>query len=124
MNLPARLPALALVAAFAAAIVGALLAIGGIGTMVAVLSSSQPASQIATAGVLLATGAIDILSSVGIRRRRPHVINLSGAATAGLLAFLAVALHDFGEIFWLNVALLLLLVALRRRTAFGSALAV
>src|SRR6185436_6495044 len=113
MELPARSAPLGLIAACSTAFVGVLLAIGGVGLAVAVLSTAQPRLQTMTGSVLLLVGGIDLVASLGIRRRRAGAMYLCGAATLGLLGYLAVALHDFGEIFWLNVALLLLLAALR-----------
>ena len=91
------------------------MALGGAALLVAILTTEQPALQLVTACVLLVAGAADLRSSFGIRRQQLHFIFLSAGATVILLAYLGGVLRDFGDVFWLNVALLLLILVLGHR---------
>jgi len=91
------------------------MALGGAALLVAILTTEQPALQLVTACVLLVAGAADLRSSFGIRRQQSHFIFMSASATVILLAYLGGVLRDFGDVFWLNVALLLLILVLGHR---------
>lgn len=106
---------LAVITGVSAATVGFLMALGGVALLVAILTTEQPTLQLVTACVLLVAGAADLRSSFGIRRQQSHFIFLSASATVILLAYLGGVLRDFGDIFWLNVALLLLILVLGHR---------
>ena len=106
---------LAVITGVSSATVGVLMALGGAALVVAILTTEQPTLQLVTACVLLVAGAADLRSSFGIRRQQSYFIFLSASATVILLAYLGGVLRDFGEIFWLNVALLLLILFLGHR---------
>jgi uncharacterized membrane protein HdeD (DUF308 family) len=108
---------LAVITGVSAATVGVLMTLGGVALLVAILTTEQPTLQLVTACVLLVAGAADLRSSFGIRRHQSHFICLSASATVILLAYLGGVLRDFGDVFWLNAALLILILILGHRTS-------
>jgi peptidoglycan/LPS O-acetylase OafA/YrhL len=108
-------PSLPSVAAIVAASLGLLAGVGGVGLILASVSTGQPPLQIVTACVLLIAGVVNVAASRSIRHRRERSILLSAVVTAGLISFSAGVLHDFGEFFWIHAAYLLLLGALYRQ---------
>jgi hypothetical protein len=107
---------LAAFAAAAGAALGVLMSIGGLALALAVLSTPQPGLQGTTAVVLIASGIVNLWSSVGIWRAQPRALVRSAGATMALMIYLAGALRDFGEPFWAHLVYLLLLFAVRYQT--------
>jgi len=107
---------LARLIAAAGVVLGALMTIGGLGLVVALLSSAQPSSQVATAAVLLGAGVVILVNSRRILNQDSAAMRLAALATAIFLAYSGVALRDFGELFWGAVAFLLALLIWRPGT--------
>jgi hypothetical protein len=118
-----RRPLLTQITAVAAMIVGLLMVIGGIGLIVALVSTPQPTLQVATCCILLAAGAVNLHCSRGIRNEQPRSVMRGALATLLFLVYSGAALRDFGELFWMSATLLLLLVALRRRSSLHPSIA-
>jgi hypothetical protein len=113
LNLERILPR---VTAATGAILGLLMLLGALGLGFALAVSAQPPSQVATAAILLVTGAVNLLSSPGVLRKKGSALAASAAATATSILYLAV-LADFGEPLLLHCIYLGLLavIAYQRR---------
>jgi hypothetical protein len=90
---------------------GLLMLAAGLGLGFALLTSAQPPLQLATAAVLLVTGAVNLASSRGLWKENRGALAASAAATAALVVYLA-ALSDFGELIIYHALYLTLLAAL------------
>jgi hypothetical protein len=90
---------------------GLLMLAAGLGLGFALLTSAQPPLQLATAAVLLVTGAVNLASSRGLWKENRGALAASAAATAALVVYLA-ALSDFGELIIYHALYLILLAAL------------
>jgi hypothetical protein len=93
------------------AALGLLMVAAGLGLGFALLTSTQPPLQFATAAVLFLTGAVNLAASRGLWKESGRAVAASAAATAALVAYLA-ALSDFGELLIYHALYLLLLAAL------------
>jgi hypothetical protein len=104
------------------AALGLLMVAAGLGLGFALVTSVQPPLQLATAAVLLLTGAVNLAASRGLWKESGRAVAASAAATATLLAYSA-ALSDFGELLIYHALYLLLLAALayQRRSISAAA---
>ncbi len=103
---------LATLTAAAAFILGMLAGIGGLALALAVLSTPQPRDQAVTAFVLFGVGAVNVVSSLGVRRWERRARVASALACVSLMIYFAAGLHDFGELFWAHGVYLLMLLVL------------
>jgi uncharacterized membrane protein (DUF2068 family) len=110
------------VTAATGAILGFLMLLGSLGLGFALAVSAQPPSQFATAAILLVTGAVNLLSSPGVWRKKRPALAASAAASAALIVYLAV-FEDFGESLVLHGVYLILLavIAYQRRRIVTAA---
>ena len=100
---------------YLAALLGVITAFGGLALAFAVLTTDQPSSQAVTASVLVALGGANLIASAGIRREQARALLLSVVASAGVMLYLGAGLRDWGEIFWMHGAYLLVLLAVCAR---------
>ena len=96
--------------------------IGGLGIAFAVATSSQPSLQLAIAGVLSVTGAINLWVSRRLREVKVQSLTVSAAATMTLITYLGI-IGDVSEPLLLHALYLALLAGLayRRRSVQATA---
>ncbi len=100
-----------------AAFLGVLMIIGGLGLGSAAFITSAPPQNVELAYVLALAGLCNAGCSPFIWRTNLPAVLLSAAASLVVAAYFAVRVGDFGETFWLHVALLVLLALVGFRLA-------
>ena len=107
-------PALSVVAAGSAALLGIWMLLGGLGLAFAIVTSSQAFLQVATAGILTLAGATNLWASRQLWKQKARALTASALATATLVAYLGV-IGDVGEPLLLHALYLMLLGAIAFR---------
>lgn len=110
---------LASIASGAAALLGLLLLVSGIGLTIAVLTTSQGMLQFMTALVLMLSGGVNLRVSRSIARRETKALTTSAAATISLTVYLVLTSNS-SELVAVQQLYLLVLLALACRDRAAS----
>jgi hypothetical protein len=110
---------LASITSGAAALLGLLLLVSGIGLTIAVLTTSQGVLQFMTALVLMLSGGVNLRVSRSIGRRETKAMTTSAAATISLTVYLVLTSNS-SELVAVQQLYLLVLFALACRVRAAS----
>ena len=115
--IPIPLRWLSVAASLLAAFLGVLMLIGGLGLGSAAFITSAPQQNVEMASVLALAGALNAACSPFIWRTKLPAVLLSALVCLAVAGFFALRVRDFGETFWLHVALLVILTHIGFRLA-------